>query len=135
MQSAGWGTSTDYGVMVFGFIRDSFRAGDGWVQMSVAFMLVAAMFLVVFSIYLMFRGEIWPPLVVYGLVALALVVGQAGYYHSKPRLMVPVLLTLVPPAIALGRARPRTAIAVLVGFGLFGLWYGAQMIMVWRYAI
>lgn len=135
VQSAGWGTSTDYGVMVFRFIRDSFKAGDGWVQMSVAILLVAAMGLVLFSGYLMVRGEIWPPLVVYGLVALALVVGQAGYYHSKPRLMVPVLLTLVPPAIALGRARPRTAIAWLVGFGLFGLWYGAHMIMVWRYAI
>jgi hypothetical protein len=135
VQSAGWGTSTDYGVMVFRFVRDSFRAGDGWVQMSVALILVAAVLLALLSVYLMFRGEIWPPVVVYGLVALALVVGQAGYYHSKPRLLVPVLLTLVPPAIALGRARPRTAMAVLVAFGLFGLWYGAHMIMVWRYAI
>ena len=103
--------------------------------MSVALMLVSAASLALLAVFMMFRGEIWPPLVVYGLVALALVVGQAGYYHSKPRLLVPVLLTLVPPAIALGRARPRTAIAVLVAFGLFGLWYGAHMIMVWRYAI
>ena len=111
------------------------RHGDGWVGVSVAMMLVAAMGLVLFSVWLAFRREIWPPLVVYGLVALALVVGQAGYYHSKPRLMVPVLLTLVPPALALGRARPRVATAWLVGFGLFGLWYGSHMIMVWRYAI
>jgi hypothetical protein len=135
VQSAGWGTSTDYGAMVFRFVRDSLRAGDGWVQMSVALMIVAAVGLALLAVFMMFRGDIWPPLVVYGLVALALVVGQAGYYHSKPRLMVPVLLTLVPPAIALGRARPRTAATVLVGFGLFGLWYGAHMIMVWRYAI
>jgi 4-amino-4-deoxy-L-arabinose transferase-like glycosyltransferase len=135
VQSAGWGTRTDYGVMVFRFVRDAFRAGDGWVQMSVALILVSAVFLALLSIYMMFRREIWPPLVVYGLVAVGLVVGQAGYYHSKPRLLVPVLLTLVPPAIALGRARPRTAVAVLVAFGLFGLWYGAHMIMVWRYAI
>jgi hypothetical protein len=135
VQSAGWGTSFDYGAMVFAFIRDTFKTGDGWVGLSVAIMLVAAMGLVLYSVWLAFRGEIWPPLVVYGLVALALVVGQAGYYHSKPRLMVPVLVTLVPPALALGRARPRTAIAWLVGFGLFGLWYGSHMIMVWRYAI
>jgi hypothetical protein len=135
VQSAGWGTSFDYGVMVYRFVRDSFRAGDGWVQVSVALILVCAVFSVLLSVYMMFRGDIWPPVVVYGLVALALVVGQAGYYHSKPRLLVPVLLTLVPPAIALGRARPRTAIMVLVGFGLFGLWYGSHMIMVWRYAI
>lgn len=135
VQSAGWGTSFDYGVMVFRFLRDTFKTGDGWVGVSVAMMLVAAMGLVLYSVWLCFRREIWPPLVVYGLVALALVVGQAGYYHSKPRLMVPVLLTLVPPALALGRARPRVAIAWLVGFGLFGLWYGSHMIMVWRYAI
>lgn len=135
VQAAGWGTSTDYGVMVFTFIRDQFKTGDGWVGLSVAIMLVAAMAMVLLSVYQMLRGEIWPPLVVYGLVALALVVGQAGYYHSKPRLMVPVLLTLVPPAVALGRARPRAAIAMLAGFGLFGLWYGSHMIMIWRYAI
>jgi hypothetical protein len=135
VQSAGWGTSFDYGVNVFTFIRDTFKAGDGWVGVSVAMMLVAAMGLVLFSVWLSIRREIWPPLVVYGLVALALVVGQAGYYHSKPRLMVPVLLTLVPPALALGRARPRVAIAWLVGFGSFGLWYGSHMIMIWRYAI
>jgi hypothetical protein len=72
---------------------------------------------------------------VYVLIALVLVVGQAGYYHSKPRLLVPVLVTLVPAAVVLGRARPRTAVVVLVGFGLFGLWYGAYMITAWRYAI
>ena len=61
----------------------------------------------------------------YGLIALVLVLGQGGYYHSKPRLLVPVLLILVPPAIALGRARPRTAALVLSGCAAFGLWSGS----------
>jgi hypothetical protein len=135
VQAAGWGTSFDQGAMVLRFVRDALRSGDGWVHVSVAWLLIAAVASALLAVWLAIEGRVWPPLVVYGLVALVLVVGQAGYYHSKPRLLVPVLVTLVPAALALGRARPRTAVAVLVGFGLFGLWYGAYMITVWRYAI
>ena len=77
----------------------------------------------------------WPPLVAYGLLALVLVLGQGGYYHSKPRLLVPVFTLLVPAAVALGRARGRSAVPVLVGWAAFGLWYGAYLVTVWRYAI
>jgi hypothetical protein len=131
IQTAGWGTKFDYGRTAARFIYDALRAGDGWVHVSVAWMLMAAVVAAVLAV----RASVWPPLIVYGLVALTLVVGQAGYYHSKPRLLVPVLLTLVPAAVALGRARSRTMVAVLVGFAFFGLWYGAYLITVWRYAI
>jgi hypothetical protein len=135
VQSAGWGTSFDKGAMALGFVRDGLRGGDGFVHVSVAWLLIVAMAAALVAVWQAFERRVWPPLVVYGLVALALVVGQAGYYHSKPRLLVPVLVTLVPAALALGRARPRTTVAVLAGFGLFGLWFGAYMITVWRYAI
>jgi hypothetical protein len=135
VQSAGWGTSYDNGAMVLNFMRDALRTGGGWVDVSVAWLLLLAAACTVLAVWLAIEGRVWPPLVVYGLVALTLVVGQAGYYHSKPRLLVPVLVTLVPAALALGRARPRTAVAVLVAFGLFGMWYGAYMLTVWRYAV
>jgi hypothetical protein len=77
----------------------------------------------------------WPPIVAYGLLALVLAVGQAGYYHSKPRLLVPVLLTLVPAAHLAARARPAAAVFGLTAYSLFGLWFGAYMITVWPYAI
>jgi hypothetical protein len=131
IQSDGWGTSFDYGAAAVIFVRDSLRAGDGWVQVSVAFLLIA----VVFSAEAAIRLRVWPPLIGYGLTALVLVLGQAGYYHSKPRLLVPVLLTLVPVAVAVARLRPRTAVLVLTLAGLFGLWYGAYLITVWPYAI
>ncbi len=79
--------------------------------------------------------RLWPPFLGYGLIALVLVLGQNGYYHSKPRLLVPVLVILVPPALALARARTRTAALALTGYALFGLWYGAYLITVWRFAI
>jgi hypothetical protein len=131
IQTAGWGSTFDYGFGALAFILDTLRTADGWVQMSVALMLIAAVVAAVIAV----TRRVWPPLLVYGLIALALVLGQNGFYHSKPRLLVPVLVILVPAAMALGRARPRTATLVLVGYALFGLWYGAYLITVWRYAI
>jgi hypothetical protein len=131
IQTAGWGTTFDYGGSTWGFLSTAIHQGNGWVQVSVAFILIAA---VVAAIVAAARRT-WLPLTVYGLLALILVIGQAGYYHSKPRLLVPVLLTLVPAAYAAARARPRTAALALTAYAAFGLWYGAYMITVWPYTI
>lgn len=131
IQTAGWGSTFDGGVTTMGFVGDALRAGEGWVQVSVALLLLVAVAAAVAAVV----TRVWPPLVVYGLVAAVLVLGQGGYYHSKPRLLVPVLVLLVPPAVALARARLRTAVPVLVGYSFFGFWYGAHLLTVWRYAI
>jgi Mannosyltransferase (PIG-V) len=131
IQTAGWGSTFDFGAVTGDFVVTALRQGDGWIQVSVAWFLIAA---VVSALVAAFQRT-WPPLVAYGLIALILVVGQGGYYHSKPRLLVPVLLVLVPVAVALGRVRPSTAVLALVGWAAFGLWYGAYLITVWHYAI
>ncbi|MFI5907190.1 mannosyltransferase family protein [Dactylosporangium sp. NPDC051541] len=131
IQTAGWGTTFDYGDSTLTFLHDAFKAGDGWIQVSIAWMLLAVVALAVIALV----RRVWAPLAVYGLIVLVLVLGQAGYYHSKPRLLVPALLILVPPAVALGRARARTAGLVLAACGAFGLWYGSYLITVWHYAI
>jgi Mannosyltransferase (PIG-V) len=131
IQTAGWGSSFDYGSSVVRFAVDSLRAGADWVPLSIVWILAAAVVAAVMAV----TQRVWAPLTVYGLLVLVLVLGQAGYYHSKPRLLVPVLLILVPAAVALGRARPRTAVPVLAGYAAFGIWYGAHMVAVWPYAI
>ena len=131
IQTAGWGTTFDYGASTLAFIRDALRTGEGWIQVSVAWLVV----LVVVSAVLAVKQRVWPPLIVYGLIALVLVLGQGGYYHSKPRLLVPVLLILVPPAVAIGRAGRGTAAVVLAGYSAFGLWYGAYLVTIWHFAI
>ncbi|UWP84110.1 hypothetical protein Dfulv_07630 [Dactylosporangium fulvum] len=131
IQTAGWGTTFDYGRSSLMFVRDALRDGEGWVQVSVAWMLIGAVIAAAVAVTM----KVWPPLTVYGLIVLVLVVGQGGYYHSKPRLLVPALLILVPPAVALGRAKPRTVALVLAACGAFGLWYGSYLITVWHYAI
>jgi hypothetical protein len=131
IQTAGWGTTFDFGLSTWRFLVDSFHAGDGWIQVSVAWMLLGVIALALIAIY----QRVWAPLLVYGLIALVLVLGQGGYYHSKPRLLVPVLLTLVPLAVVLGRAKTHTAALILLGYAAFGLWYGAYLVTVWHYAI
>ncbi len=131
IQTAGWGSTFDFGAATWTFVISTLRRGDGWVAFSVVFILVAATVALVVAL----RRRIWPPLATYGVIAFVLAIGQAGYYHSKPRLLVPVLLILFPAALAAGRARPRTATLWLGAYALFGLWYGAYMIAVWPYAI
>ncbi|GAB2624858.1 membrane protein [Paractinoplanes abujensis] len=131
IQAAGWGTAFDYGSSTLSFLGTTLSGADGWVPVSVAFILLAA--LVAAGVAL--AGRPWLPLAVYGLIAMLLVYGQAGFYHSKPRLLVPVLLTLLPAAIAAGRARPRVAVLSIAAWAAFGLWYGAYLVTVWPYTL
>ena len=131
VQTAGWGTSFDGGASTLSFLRTTFGTGDGFVPVSVALILLVA----VAAAGMALLARPWLPLAVYGLIAMVLVYGQAGFYHSKPRLLLPVLLILLPAAVAAGRARPRVAVPALVAWGLLGLWYGAHMVVVWPYTI
>ncbi len=131
IQTAGWGTTFDYGRSTWDFVTTTVHTGADWVAISVVLILIAATVALVIGV----RQNAWLPLTVYGVLAYVLVVGQAGFFHSKPRLMLPVLLVLLPAAWAAGRARPTRAAWWLAGYVLFGLWYGAYMITVWQYAI
>jgi Mannosyltransferase (PIG-V) len=131
IQTAGWGTTFDYGRSTWDFVTTTVHTGADWVAISVVLILIAATVALVIGV----RQNAWLPLTVYGVLAYVLVVGQAGFFHSKPRLMLPVLLVLLPAAWAAGRARPGRAAWWLAGYALFGLWYGAYMITVWQYAI
>lgn len=131
VQTAGWGTTADWGRSTVDFVLSTLRTGTGWIQVSVVLLLALSTAMAILAV----RMGAWPPLIVYGLLAFALVVGQAGYYHSKPRLLVPVLLTLVPAAFGAARVRTGTAVMALSAYAAFGLWYGAYMIAVWPYTI
>ena len=131
IQAAGWGTAFDFGGSTAVFLRTTLSTGDGWVPVSVAFLLLAALAAAGVAL----AGRPWAPLAVYGLIAMLLVYGQAGFYHSKPRLLVPVLLTLLPAVVAAARARPRVAVLSIAAWAAFGLWYGAYLVAVWPYTL
>ncbi|GLY04898.1 MULTISPECIES: mannosyltransferase family protein [Actinoplanes] len=131
IQTAGWGTSFDFGHSTFEFLRTSLSTGDGWIPVSMAWMLLVALAAAVIALL----GRPWPPLAVYGVVAMILVYGQAGFYHSKPRLLLPVLLTLLPAVLAAAKARPRVAVLSIAAWAVFGLWFGAYLVTVWPYTL
>ena len=131
IQAAGWGTAFDFGASTVRFLGGTLSTGDGWVPISVALILLAA----AAAAGVALAGRPWLPLAVYGVIAMVLVYGQAGFYHSKPRLLLPVLLTLLPAVGAAARARPRVAVPAIVAWALFGLWYGAYLVVVWPYTL
>ncbi|BBH64395.1 membrane protein [Actinoplanes sp. OR16] len=131
IQTAGWGTTFDYGSSTIKFLNTTLRTGDGWVSISIALMLLVALAAAGVAL----TQKPWLPLAVYGVVAMILVYGQAGFYHSKPRLLLPVLLTLLPAVVAASKARPRVAILSIVAWAAFGLWYGAYLVTVWPYTL
>ncbi|WP_162907644.1 hypothetical protein [Allorhizocola rhizosphaerae] len=132
VQTAGWGSTFDFGQSVVEFVAGTLRSGTAMVEAVTVWFLLGA---VVFSLVAVWQ-RIWPPLAAFGLLALGLVVGQAGYWHSKPRLLIPVLLLAgVPVAQALARAPRTTAVAALAVWSAFGLWFGAHMITVWPFTI
>jgi hypothetical protein len=131
IQTAGWGTSFDFGTSTASFLGQTLSSGDGWIPVSVALILLAALAAAGVAL----AGRPWPPLAVYGIIAMVLVYGQAGFYHSKPRLLLPVLLTLLPGVLAAARARPRVAVLSIGAWALFGLWYGAYLVVVWPYTL
>ncbi|MFE9659909.1 hypothetical protein [Streptomyces sp. NPDC005955] len=131
IQEAGWGTHWDSGAATVDFLTDTLARGDGWVPLSTAFLLVAACALTALA----WRRGAWPPLLVYGTAMLVMTLGQSNFYHSKLRLLVPALLLLVPLAAALGRLPRRRLVLVLSAGAVFGAWYGAHMLVVWKYAV
>lgn len=131
IQDAGWHSRWDFGAGTLSFLDDTFRAADGWIQVSTAVLILLSLALLVSSAL----DRPWLPLLAYGVVIVAMALGTDGFYHSKLRLLVPALVLLVPVARALAKARATVAIPLAVVALLFGTWYGAYMVTIWHYAI
>ncbi|RKE19412.1 hypothetical protein [Streptomyces sp. TLI_171] len=129
IQRAGWGTRWDWGRSLGEFLATTLRTGEGWVPVSIAVLLLAHL------LALALARTCWPPLLVYGALVVVLTLGQSNYFHSKPRLLAPAVVVLLPVARALSRAGRTTRVLVLSAAGLFGCWYGAYLLTTWPYAI
>ncbi|MEU2115554.1 glycosyltransferase family 39 protein [Streptomyces sp. NPDC016459] len=114
---AAWGNSIDGGVALARFI-----IGLPW---PAALGLCAALALLGGLVALCIRQRQPLPLLVYtiGVVFVSLV--GAAYFGSRPRLMMPAFGLLLPPAVALARARARTVVPVLAGLAPASAVYGA----------
>jgi hypothetical protein len=79
VQTAGWGSTFDWGQSVLVFLYDTLRGGTGWSDMVTAWLIVVRSRCAVVAA----SDRVWLPMLTFGLVALTLALGQAGYWHSK----------------------------------------------------
>ncbi|MFG2135629.1 hypothetical protein [Streptomyces sp. NPDC048650] len=71
------------------------------------------------------------PLLVFSGVLLAIALGSGGVYFPRARFLLPGFPLLVPPALAIARARPRTAALALGGAAVASAYMGAYMTLVY----
>jgi len=99
-----------------------------------AYVVTTAVLVIGLTLLVIGIGERLPwPLLVYAAGVLAVVLGGAGYYWAKGRLLLPDFPLLIPIAYALARARGRTTpIAVITLLAVLSAFYGVYLCLIWK---
>ncbi|MFE9299928.1 hypothetical protein [Streptomyces sp. NPDC006856] len=119
---AQWGNNIDGGRALAAFI-----AGLPW---PAALGLCAALGLLGWLVVLCVRQRQPLPVLLYAVAIVVISLIGAGYFGSRPRLMMPAFPLLLPPAIALLRLRPPgRAAAVLAALACASAAYGAWTLL------
>ncbi|MBW5422359.1 hypothetical protein GKQ77_12420 [Streptomyces sp. BG9H] len=119
---AGWGNGFDFGYAFARFIGEKFTSVPGALA---GIGLIVGVALVV-RLYVVGVRQGQPlPLLVYSGIVVALALCAAGYFGSKPRLLMPAFPLLLPLAVALARLRTSRSALVLGGVAVVGAVYGA----------
>jgi len=130
VQTYRWGTRFDGGAYTVESLGSTLSSRSDLAFYACVFVLLAAVVLLGVLI-----AERWPwPLVVYGALLLATTVGTAGYFHSKARLLLPAFTLLLPLAAGIANVRTRIAVLVIGALATCSAWYGAYLILMWRYS-
>ncbi|GAA1942496.1 glycosyltransferase family 39 protein [Streptomyces durmitorensis] len=119
---AGWGNGFDFGYAFARFIGDKFTAFPAALA---GVGLIVGVALVVWLYVIGVRKKQPLPLLVYSGIVVALALCAAGYFGSKPRLLLPAFPLLLPLAVALARLRTSRSALVLGGVAAASAVYGA----------
>ncbi|MEU6125608.1 glycosyltransferase family 39 protein [Streptomyces sp. NPDC047123] len=119
---AGWGNGFDFGYAFARFVGEKFTSVPGALA---GVGLIVGVALVVWLYVLGVRARQPPPLLVYCGIVVVLALCAAGYFGSKPRLLMPAFPLLLPVAVALARLRTSRSALVLGGVAVASAVYGA----------
>ncbi|MEV0323371.1 glycosyltransferase family 39 protein [Streptomyces sp. NPDC050658] len=119
---AGWGNGFDFGYAFARFIGDKFT---GFPAALAGIGLIIGVALLIWLYVVGVRKGQPLPLLVYSGIVVALALCAAGYFGSKPRLLLPAFPLLLPLAVALARLRPARSAAILGAVAAAGAVYGA----------
>ncbi|GAA0469442.1 hypothetical protein ACFQ2B_14820 [Streptomyces stramineus] len=123
-----WGSRFDFGVNAVGFMRHLITGHDAMAYYAVMAILgvtlVALLFLVLDR----------PPAVlfVYTLVLVVIAIGGSSYFASKPRFLLPAFPLLLPAALAMAKARPRTVVVTVGALAGLSFCYGTYLLTIAR---
>ncbi|MFJ2774199.1 mannosyltransferase family protein [Streptomyces sp. NPDC087300] len=119
---AGWGNGFDFGYAFARFVGEKFTSVPGALA---GVGLIVGVALVIWLYVVGVRQRQPLPLLVYTGIVVALALCAAGYFGSKPRLLLPAFPLLLPLAVALARLRTSRSALVLGGVALVSAVYGA----------
>jgi hypothetical protein len=131
IQTQGWGTEIDWGRSTWDFVNYSLVNSSEVALVATAWITVATVALVLVAVW---ERLPWPVLV-YGTLVVVSIGLSSGLMMSRPRLLLPAFVLLVPAAIALARSRPFTQAWVIVAVVALSSWFGAHMLTVYPHAI
>ncbi|MEU1019578.1 glycosyltransferase family 39 protein [Streptomyces sp. NPDC005898] len=119
---AGWGNGFDFGYAFARFIGEKFTSVPG--ALAGVGLLVGVALVIWLYVLGVRRGQPLP-LLVYGGIVVALALCAAGYFGSKPRLLLPAFPLLLPVAVALARLRASRSALILTSVAVLSAVYGA----------
>ena len=125
-----WDSHLDFGRSTYRSLRGLLTAGDTvWLADAVvAATLAASVLLLLLSV--LQRQPL--PLLVFSAVVLLIALGDAAYFNSRARFLLPAFALLFPVAGALARVRTRGAVATVLGFAaLCSAGYGGYLAFVY----
>ncbi|RPA57462.1 hypothetical protein EF294_18255 [Gordonia oryzae] len=131
IQTQGWDTRFDWGVAAFTFVNDQLVNSGEVAPVATSWIIIATLVMVVVALWARLP---WPVLT-YGALVTASIVASSGLMMSRPRLLLPAFVLLLPLAIVLARARPAIGVAVMVPIVLASSWFGAHMLTVYPHAM
>ncbi|MFF7725986.1 hypothetical protein [Streptomyces sp. NPDC008001] len=125
-----WGSRFDFGKDALRFVRHLIIGRDAMAYyLTVAVIAVA---LVALAFLVLERPRPPAALLVYAVVLVVIAVGGSSYFASKPRFLMPAFPLLVPVALALAKARPRTVLLVVGALAALSFFYGTYLLTVAR---
>ncbi|WP_306337250.1 mannosyltransferase family protein [Streptomyces sp. KL118A] len=119
---AGWGNGFDFGYAFVRFVGEKFTSVPGALA---GLGLIVGVGLVIWLYVLCVRRKQPLPLLVYCGIVVVLALCAAGYFGSKPRLLMPAFPLLLPVAVALARLRTSRSATVLGVVAVASAVYGA----------
>lgn len=131
IQTEGWDTRIDGGVVTFNFVNDALVNSGEVASVATAWIIITTLVMVVVA----FWARLPWPVLVYGTLIVASIVLSSGLMISRPRLLLPAFVLLLPLAIALARQKTSVAMAVVVPMVIGSAWFGAHMLTVYPHAM